>query len=292
MSKLSFQKIQPGTIPFPEKWFQKADTNIWPIPEGLWFRDKGDEYLARVMFLSTVVVELPEALTDLTVCIDHFKTEFASSYIDSYRQFMTRASQAKNPEMYSQLWTSHNTIMTKNLQSKTNKLLAIYQPWADKWAVGSQLMSAWIFADIFYTIVVQSLGVDPRFYKKEMLSSRGDLARAMVSSSYPELKNEYRVLLDPHMPKAKKRQRKEARKELQQRNFYRKRDGELITAARWWVIVRILKYSESELVNNKIPLYDDGSGGIAMSNFSHSILAPYDEALNYTPPKGRPRKEG
>ncbi|MFC1942528.1 hypothetical protein ACFLWU_04855 [Chloroflexota bacterium] len=290
MSDQLFQKIKPGTIPFPQMWCQKTDTNIWPIPEGLWLRDKKDEYFARIMYLSMALLELPEAREDLKVCIGQFEAEFAPQYVNSFKRFITQVSQVKNQQLYVQLWKQHNTKLNKNILDRQSELLAIYQPWSNKWALESIWMTAWVFAERFYSIITQSLGIDPGFYKKEMLTSRGELARTMVSNSYPELNEEYKVLLDPHRPKSEKRQRKEAREEFQEREYYRKRDGELITAAKWWVIVRILRYQESKFVNFDIPKFDNGSGGIALSNFSRLKLAPYDEAISFIPKMGRPCK--
>lgn len=175
--KLDFGKIKPGDIAFPEEWFKKADFNYWPIPEGLWLRGKGDEYLARIMYLSMVLVELPEAQVDLNICNRQFHKKFAAPYFKLFKQFINQCGRSISQELYFQLWKRYDSKATAMLQAQQSEVMRIYRSWTKKWAVESEAMAAWAFSGSFYNLVLQSLGRDPNLITKEMFTVRGDMVR-------------------------------------------------------------------------------------------------------------------
>jgi hypothetical protein len=289
MNSLSFNKIPPGRMTFPDDWLIKAKDRIWPIKEGLWFRNKGEETFARIMYASASLLELPEARQDLNECISLFMEQLAPDYHRWTNRLKFDVSKYKVLAQKQKIFGTDMNHLTKMVFKNQDEILSVYQPWSNKWALGSELMSAWVGMETIYNDILSWFGEDPNFYKKEMYSLKGDFVRMMASSFDVDDKENWYTTLNPNQPKSEKGKRQEARKTFVKKGYYKKRDPLLLTHSRWWIIVRILGYRETDVVEKFLPQYDEGEGSISKENFYNLVLKPYDESFSYKPRIGRPK---
>ena len=260
----------PKNIKIPEHWLiDTGITTYWPHKEGIWV-DKGTESILRLVAVYHNLMDIPEAKSQLTQCNDQFVNDFASELLGLFNPVMVKARVGKTPS-------------TPQLSEAENeKIVSIYKQWVDTWALGSNKMLVWVSGSNIYQTIFNMLP----FSRSDLRRLESRLAKIGGQVSPPWV---LKTLLSGDYQRLDQTKRELARRTMQSQGYYRKRERELLTFARYWIIVRVIGYGETDLVN-KLQL-DNESFNYVRENFSTKVLKPFDLALleaDNIPKLGRP----
>jgi hypothetical protein len=258
-------------IPTPENWL--IDTGIktyWPLAEGIWI-NKESEPMLRVGCVYHSLMDIPEAAADLNRCNELVIAENGKSIDQFYNPIITQVKAGK------QFFIKDEDFINYNY----DRISDIYREWVNRWALGSEKMLAFAGALNFYNSILSYLGLSNRSTRR-ILQER--LIQLSKRSNHPSGILAWETLFSAEYRRIDETNRELARRKVQDLGFNRIRERVLLTAARYWTMIRILGYGELELIL-KLGL------NIEQSNFSTKVLKPFDNALlpqEKRPGPGRP----
>jgi len=256
----------PKNIKIPEHW--RIDTGVttyWPHKEGIWV----NKDTAPVFYLICVyqaLLDIPEAKRDLAKCNEQFINEFAGELISLFNPVMQQAR------------TGKKVTLPGATERDAEKVAAIYKPWVEAWALSSPKMLDWVVGSNLPDIILNLLR--PNFSRQELRQLQYRLAEISRQYSSPWV---WKVLLRGEPSRIEETTRKLARRVVQSKGFNNRKEITWITRARWWVIVRVFKLTESQL--------DQMLGrGRDISSYSHD-LELIDQALGFDRVPGTPMEK-
>lgn len=259
----------------PDNWFigtiEPAWT--WPHKEGIWL-NKATAPLFCVVSVYYALLDIPETNAELTACCDTFRSKYARdimAFIDSTKE-KVRAGQRATAESA--------PVITDD------ELSGLFSPWVNKWAGGSEKMLQWAVGKNVSNIIVPLVGLNRQELRRagmnlETLST--ELARPFL----PKLEMwVWQALLSAGPKRIEAANRELARRRAQSLGFNKREETVWITRARWWILIRVLGWTESDL-SLRMPKFR------AVDTYSHAIK-DIDAALGIErtagQPLGKPRK--
>lgn len=254
----------PKNIKIPKHWLiNTGRTTYWPHKEGIWV-DKETEPILRLVAVHLNLMDILAAKDQLTQCNDQFVNDFASELLSLFKPVMADARAGRK---------ATTPVVT---EADNDKIIAIYRPWVDAWALGSEKMLVWASGSNIPNILLDIL--KGSFSRKESRQLENRISGLGAKFSPPWV---WKTLLSGEYRRLDQTRRELARRTIQSDGYYRKREKELLIHARYWIMFYILGYSETELSETfNIPLP-------SMSR----MLKPFNEALltpGQRPKSGRP----
>ena len=258
----------PKNIKIPEHWLiDTGITTYWPYAEGIWVNEDTEP----IFYLTCVyqaLLDIPEAKSDLLKCNERFINEYAKELLSLF-----------NPVMQ-QVRAGRKATTPVVAEADNDKIIAIYRPWVDTWALGSQKMLVWVSGSNIPNILFDIL--KGSFSRKESRQLEHRISELGAKFSPPWV---WKTLLSGEYRRIDQTNRELARRTIQSQGFNHRKEATAIIRARWWIIVRVLNLTESQL--------DQMLGrGRHIDSYSHD-LEPIDKALGFEriagPPVGKQR---
>lgn len=254
----------PRQIPIPEHWLiDTGVTTSWPYSEGIWVKNDTEPIL-RLVAVYHNLMDIPEAKDQLRQCNDRFVNEFASDLLSLFKPVIADARAGKKT----------NTLQL--LEPDNEKIISIYKKWVDTWALGSNTMLEWVAGIHIFQNVFGMLPLS----RADLRRLEGRLNQIASQFSPPWV---WKTLLSGEYRRLDQTRRELARRTIQSDGFYRKRERELLTHARYWIMFYILGYGETELIGTL-------NLSIGLPSMSR-MLKPFNTALlepDQRPKPGRP----
>lgn len=260
------------TATIPDHWLIDTGPTVdWYLKEGIWVH-KDHDALLRVIAVYLQLKEIPEAFSELQECHEEFMVKFAPKIIkwgDSQKLLVQRSGtlKAMRPD-------------TAPIGEEDERLLAaIFMPWVNKWAIGSQRMFQWVIAASTLEGICQAIGLS----RQQLRRPNGKPTKKLlgfVTQFDPSLAWAWKLLLSGEYRRAEQTAKQLARRTVQQKGFYRREEQVLLTRARYWILVRVLRWTETRILTEQ-------SSEREISSLSDDLKL-FDEALGYERSPGAP----
>lgn len=261
-------------VKIPEHWLiDTGVTTYWPHAEGIWV-NKDTEPILRFAVVYLGLMDIPEARNELTVCNERFINTHAKILLSFFRPIMQKARQGEKP-------TTANAPLTT--ESEEQKAKAIYKPWVDTWALGSDKMLDWVIGANVPEIILNILKGDFNRQDWRRLDSR--LTQLASQYSLPWV---WKTLISGEYKRLYQAQRALSRYELQNKSYYRRRENIFITHSRLWIAVRIIGVRPKALLDDLASRSSKKDFRLTEADLTGKILKPFDLVFGYNREPGRP----
>lgn len=259
----------------PGNWLIKIP-QIWYIPEGI-YTTKEYSPLIYAAYVHLELMDIPEAKQDLKECIDKFLNVIAPQALRWGRTLRNKMEITREAIGVSDMSTS-----PFQPNKDEGKFIDIFKPWVDKWAASSPIMAKWLALANEVEYVLIPLGVDlNKLFKNGKPTN--DLMQ-QINKLNPDLEWAWNLLISGEYERAKASAREMARSKVQDSGYYRLTERGLLVWSRYWIIVRVLGWTETMLINELSPSRD-------IPNVSREIIK-IDKAMGVvTPPPGAPAEK-
>lgn len=264
----------PKGIEIPEHWLKdNGVTKHWPFKEGIWVNDETNPYLSLVCVFYGLM-ELTEASDQLDDCSKCFIEE-NDQMLDYYYTVGERVKAGKD---------TRDLGPTSQFDNNTEKIRAIYKPWVDKWALGSDKMLVWVAGSNIVKIILETVGFNRQALRRLQKNSKILSDQLGCDITPPWI---WEIILNDDYRRTDQTKRKSARQELRNDGYRTVREEKLWEHLRYWIIVRILEIKPKDLLDE---LNDNSIDGILITeqDLSDKILKPFDEVFEYERKRGRP----
>ncbi len=256
----------PRGLKVPDNWLIDTGMEYWPLQEGIWVNDQTSQYL-RLACIYQGLMDLPEAKRHLDDCNKHFLDNNADTLLCFVNSIKQKAVDGVNFNIATVPFLNDEQI---------SKVASIYQERVDSWVMGSSKMLMFAGGINVFNVTFSLAGLKPDEIQRlatriKKMAGRDNLPWAwqtLLSGDYRRLDETKREL---------------ARRSVQSTGYFRMRERTMWKHAYYWVMVRILGFSETDLIE-KLTLPVD------RTNFS-KIFKPFDESLlekDDVPRPGRP----
>lgn len=259
----------------PCHWLNNEPSGYWHIREGIWLNPES-EHIVRVAYIHLTLQDLPEAYSDFNKAQGRFIKKYAKPLISWTNQRITRIKKHGERAIY------------KNPPDLDGDALnLIFQPWVDKWGLGSHKLLSFAIAVSTLDSVVRRLFI--QHGKQLVINGRPspeifEFARTLNLDK--GITDYWEILLGKEYDQVKKVVRKSARRTVRNHGFFTREENILSRNAQCWVMTRVLGFFEDDVLRLVSFHTKDGSS-YEGSNFSTKVLHPFDIALEYKPKPGR-----
>jgi hypothetical protein len=180
--------------------------------------------------------------------------------------------------------TQSNSDIPFQSSDDSEKVIEIYRPWVDRWALGNENMQEWVMGYNVLTETFNLFNLNARQIKLLYIRLR------RLSKNKPPVPAPWNWVWSKLLTKKYRRmdqsKRSSARTELKNKGFYRIRENTIWKHAYYWIIVRILEIKQMDLLDY---LYHEFDNFIDVYDFSDKILKPFDDVFGYKRTVGRPK---
>jgi hypothetical protein len=263
----------PRNIEVPDHWLVDTGvTTYWPHKEGIWI-NKETEPILRLAAIYHGLIDIPEALDQLAKCSNQFLDEYAEELLQFLKPAMDKARTG------GEITTIGAPLQT---EAEAEKAAAIYEPWVDDWALGNKKMLEWVIGINTTETILDLLP----FNRNERRRLVDRITEFSSQFSPPWV---WKTLCSGEYRRLDQAKRELARCTVQSKGFYRKRERELLTHARYWIAIRILKIPPRKWLNELVTRSSKKDFRLTENDLTDKILKPFDLAFEYERKPGRPQ---
>jgi len=262
----------PKGVKIPDNWLiDTGVTTYWPHKEGIFVND---EIKWALLFAAVYMnlIDLPEAMNQLTLCNDQFLNDFASELLNFFKPVMRDATDGKKR-------TAEGAPLTS--AAEIEKMTAIYLPWVKDWALGNSKMLDWVISNNVPFIVMDMLKKDFNRADLRRLDARLNELGGLISIPWV-----WKTLLSSDYHRMDQKKRELARRSVQDKGFSHISERGVLTRARYWIMIRILAIKPNQLLAELAGNKRDFS--LTTADLSDKILRPFDDIFDYERAPGRP----
>lgn len=256
------------------------------FPHGIWYKTEEDKQLVAVMYVYLRLKDLPEAKVDLDDCTTKYYTAFRPIFKTWLAGNVDKAR--RDAHQNYDAWKAYHGLrktipLGPDEQEKAERL---FQPFVDKWALGSELMAIFCSSVAMADLIRSILGISPRQLRRHP----GDTLIHWLSMADEQNGQAWKVLLTGEYTRAEKATRA-VQRESQRAQGYNLLEER--TMAKWadiFVRSRILHETGGDIIRDMEKTQE------AVVNTSESDISDrlelFDKAFKRTRKPGRPRKLG